>query len=209
LNQPTLKVVHASWKGATKYSIKEFEELFKIKYLPHITFADYTIEKWIHKKCRRALHQDKISDFAKWLGKLHAKELDEARIPAVSLRWIDETIGYGLYTDEPIKKWSFVGEYTGILRARSRFVSNVNDYCFMYPSLWLSYRALTIDGKDAGNFTRFMNHSDNPNVESVSVFHGGIFRMIFRALEDIPAGTELSFNYGNPYWTKKKKLERK
>lgn len=49
-----------------------------------------------------------------------------------------------------------------------------------------------LDGNVEWNPARFINHSCNPNCES-SLDEGHIW---LEALRDIPAGTELSFNYG-------------
>lgn len=60
-----------------------------------------------------------------------------------------------------------------------------------------------VDGKKYGSVTRFMNHSCNPNCKlfSVSQHHADqkIFDMAFFAIKDIPAGTELTFDY-YPNW---------
>ena len=56
-----------------------------------------------------------------------------------------------------------------------------------------------IDGEFMSGPTRFMNHSCEPNCRqfTVSQDHADkyIYDLAFFALEDIPAGTELTFNY--------------
>ena len=56
-----------------------------------------------------------------------------------------------------------------------------------------------VDGEFMGGPTRFMNHSCDPNCRqfTVSLTRGDIkvYELPFFALEDIPAGTELTFNY--------------
>ncbi|EED24167.1 histone-lysine N-methyltransferase Clr4 [Talaromyces stipitatus ATCC 10500] len=61
-----------------------------------------------------------------------------------------------------------------------------------------------VDGQRFGGPSRFMNHSCNPNCKMipVSTHHGDqrIYDLAFFAGRDIPAGTELTFDY-NPGWS--------
>ncbi len=202
-----LKIALKADEEPKECSIKRFEELFGITYLKELTFSDWETEQWLRKKCVRAEKKGKIGQLAQWLGTYHQKELAEGRIPDVAIRWMHEKIGYGLFTTKPFKKWQYIGEYTGILRRRSLFFPNINDYCFMYPREWIASRAYTIDSEKHGNYTRFINHRDYPNCESVSVYHDGVFHILFRAIEDIPAGEELTYDYGGIYWLRRKKLK--
>ena len=56
-----------------------------------------------------------------------------------------------------------------------------------------------VDGEFMGGPTRFMNHSCEPNCRqfTVSTVRGDyyVYELPFFALRDIPAGTELTFNY--------------
>lgn len=51
-----------------------------------------------------------------------------------------------------------------------------------------------IDGGDEGNDARWINHSCQPNCEAQEGKHGK--RVYIVALQDIPRGTELSYDYG-------------
>lgn len=191
---------------AKEVSITRFEELFGIRYLPFLECENWEVERHLKKKCARAHKKHKIGHLALWLGKLHSKQLSEGKTASLTIRWIHEKIGYGAFTEKMLPKWSFIGEYTGILRARSLLFPDLNDYCFMYPKEWLSLKAFTIDSEKQGNLTRFINHSDSPNCESLSIFHEGLFHVIFRTTKEVPADTELTYDYGNLYWKKRKKL---
>ena len=56
-----------------------------------------------------------------------------------------------------------------------------------------------VDGEFMGGPTRFMNHSCDPNCRqfTASIYRGDckVYELPFFAIEDIPAGTELTFNY--------------
>lgn len=188
------------------FTIKRFEELFGLIYTKELQFNDWETEQWIRKKCERVQKNGKIGQLAQWLGSYHSRELSQGEIPSVEIRWIHQQIGYGLFASEPFKKWQYIGEYTGLLRRRNLFFPNINDYCFMYPKYWLSTRAYTIDSEKHGNYTRFINHSDFPNCESVAVFHDGVFHILFRAIKEIQAGEEFTYDYGGIYWLRRKKI---
>ena len=68
----------------------------------------------------------------------------------------------------------------------------------------VSDRDIFIDAEDEekANFTRFLNHSDRPNlrVKCLPVSINGAPRVWFVALHDIKAGEELTFSYGDDYW---------
>ena len=55
---------------------------------------------------------------------------------------------------------------------------------------------IVIDGNAGGNFSRFMNHSCEPNCEAETVEGKDGTRVYIAALRDIPAGEELTYNYG-------------
>ncbi|MCP5469737.1 MAG: SET domain-containing protein-lysine N-methyltransferase [Chlamydiales bacterium] len=193
-------------KGPCPYTRADFERVFNIRYLDALEFNDWRTESYIRKKCAQAHRKGNIESLAIWLGKLHGKSMEEGAGIDVTIKWIDERIGYGLFTNQKLKKWQYVGEYVGLLRRRNLIFRNVNDYCFQYPREWRTTKAFTIDSEDQGNYTRFINHSDTPNVESLSFFHDGVFRIGFRAIEEIAAGTELTYDYGEIYWNNRKKL---
>lgn len=61
-----------------------------------------------------------------------------------------------------------------------------------------------VDGQKFGSPTRFMNHSCNPNCKIIPVTTTNsadtrLYYLAFFAIRDIPAGTELTFDY-NPGW---------
>lgn len=68
------------------------------------------------------------------------------------------------------------------------------------------------DAKFYGNFTRFINHSCEPNVIGIRSFtkhHDSRFPYIaFFTNKEIPANTELTLNYGDNYWLVKCKRDK-
>jgi euchromatic histone-lysine N-methyltransferase len=68
------------------------------------------------------------------------------------------------------------------------------------------------DAKFYGNFTRFINHSCEPNVVGIRTFTSHqddrFPHISFFTNQDIPAGTELTLNYGDTYWLVKCKRDK-
>ncbi|XP_030621396.1 histone-lysine N-methyltransferase, H3 lysine-36 and H4 lysine-20 specific [Chanos chanos] len=106
--------------------------------------------------------------------------------------------GWGLRSVSDIKKGAFVSEYVGEVideeecRARIKHAQE-NDICNFYM-LTLDKDRI-IDAGPKGNQARFMNHSCQPNCETQKWTVNGDTRVGLFALEDIPTGVELTFNY--------------
>ncbi|MED6286101.1 hypothetical protein CHARACLAT_002439 [Characodon lateralis] len=106
--------------------------------------------------------------------------------------------GWGLKTNQALRKGDFVTEYVGevidseecqqrIKRAHENHVTN-------FYMLTLT-KDRVIDAGPKGNSSRFMNHSCSPNCETQKWTVNGDIRIGLFALCDIEAGTELTFNY--------------
>ncbi|XP_051508116.1 histone-lysine N-methyltransferase NSD2-like isoform X2 [Myxocyprinus asiaticus] len=106
--------------------------------------------------------------------------------------------GWGLLSMRDIKKGEFVNEYVGELideeecRARIKYAQE-NDIMHFY--MLTIDKDRIIDAGPKGNFSRFMNHSCQPNCETQKWTVNGDTRVGLFAVCDIPVGTELTFNY--------------
>ncbi|XP_039536244.1 histone-lysine N-methyltransferase, H3 lysine-36 specific isoform X2 [Pimephales promelas] len=106
--------------------------------------------------------------------------------------------GWGLRCVHDIKKGGFVNEYVGEVideeecRARIKHAQENNIGNFYMLTL---DKDRIIDAGPKGNEARFMNHSCQPNCETQKWTVNGDTRVGLFALTDIPAGTELTFNY--------------
>lgn len=199
--------LHGGIKSATPCSLAKVEKLLQFSFLPRLQFQNSRVEKRIRQLCHREEKRHSVSSLAKWLGQLHKQQLQIPDIPPVAICWIDAFVGYGVFAREFIPAWSYIGEYTGILRRRQAFWLDENDYCFRYPVPHYAWRYFTIDSGRQGNITRFINHSDNPNLEAIGAFEGGLFHIIIRAIKDILPGEELCYHYGPLYWKHRQKKE--
>lgn len=98
--------------------------------------------------------------------------------------------GLGLFATEDIKKGDFILEYTG-----KKIPTKVADeltgrYLFEIDEEW------TIDGSPKSNTARYINHSCDPNTEAET--HDG--HILISAVKPIPAGEELTIDYGEEYY---------
>ncbi|EDQ84136.1 uncharacterized protein MONBRDRAFT_30554 [Monosiga brevicollis MX1] len=123
----------------------------------------------------------------------------------IRLVWTSER-GHGLLTGTRIPVGTYVGHYTGqlvnVATARARdsaadAVSPVHTYLLVLREhTQRGVLTTAVDAKEYGNLTRFINHSCAPNLELRPVRLGFVPRLAFFALTDIPAETELTFDYG-------------
>ena len=102
--------------------------------------------------------------------------------------------GLGLFASQTIAKDALIVEYRGrrIPTARAQQIERqrANKYMFEIDARW------TIDGSARHNLARYVNHSCEPNAEAKLV-RG---RMMYRALQAIPAGEEITIDYGEEYY---------
>ncbi|XP_064416656.1 histone-lysine N-methyltransferase ASH1L isoform X2 [Latimeria chalumnae] len=112
-------------------------------------------------------------------------------------RFRAEEKGWGIRTKEPLKAGQFIIEYLGEVVSEQEFRNrmieqyhNHNDhYCLNLDS------GMVIDSYRMGNEARFINHSCNPNCEMQKWSVNGVYRIGLFALKDMPAGTELTYDY--------------
>ena len=182
------------------YSLTDLEKRLGFSFLSKNAFEnenekEIIFEKGIQKKKN---HQVKTVELEN--GKLFKDKIKAAYIPCVSIRFIHEKIGYGMFVEEDLPEDSYVGEYTGIVRQNDRrYFEPLNNYCYEYPVSDDIGRSYVIDAT-CGNLTRFINHSFEPNLKPIYAFIEGFYHLIFISIKTIKTGTQLTYNYGNNYW---------
>lgn len=193
--------------NAKKLSAEEFAGFFNIRYCSHLCFeSPKALQKTVND-CPWILKSFIGADNREY-AKKYSNELKNGTTAKVVIRWIDDQVGYGLFTVEDLPSNSYVGEYTGIVRRMSRLKPDYNRYCFHYPTRWWSWHYTLIDASKAGNEMRFLNHSDNPNLRPIcAVDSNNLLHICFLTNRFIPKGTQLTFNYGPDYWKYDKKTE--
>jgi len=182
------------------YTIQELESHLKFNYLSHIAFETSADREEIRRRGLDKLKNNEISKKSQEFGNKFIKKIEASYIPDVSIRWLNESLGYGLFSEESLSVGCYVGEYTGVVRKNDRrYLEPLNNYCYEYPVPDYVGRSFVVDATN-GNLTRFINHSFNPNLKPVHVFCDGFYHLIFLAIRPIEKGTQLCYNYGQSYW---------
>ena len=138
----------------------------------------------------------------RWACSLFEKELLQDRAVPLEIKKVNPLVGLGVYATKIIPELGFIGEYTGVVRKRQRRKDTLNDYVFGYvigphETPWV------IDAEEKGNFTRFINHSYEPNLTSRWIISEGVGHIIFFANRTIMPGEQLTYDYGPNYWIKR------
>ncbi len=120
--------------------------------------------------------------------------------PYLSIRFIDDFVGYGVYAERDIEKGEFIGFYTGRWRLDEGSGSS-----YLFEALDDS--GIFIDAKTCGNFTRYINHaySKKCNLEAIIYLREeGAFQfpmVVYYTKKKIRHGQQLLINYGKQYWS--------
>ncbi len=175
---------------------------FKFQYSDHLTFKNPRFLKWTTRKCHKVLKDISNKWKNHWTVCMHEKEHIAHKHPKVFVKWIDPIVGYGLFAKEDIAQYSYVGSYTGVVKRRQSKKDLSNDYIFGYVCGPLE-TPFVIDAQYQGNFTRFINHNDSPNLNSTWMISKGICHIILYATQFIPKGSQLTYDYGPYYWKKR------
>lgn len=122
-------------------------------------------------------------------------------------RWLDESCfvvkdstilgaGKGLYALCAIHRGDTIGAYTGVLVSDDEV--NNGPYLDSHYILWLCDNHQIVAEGEAANYTRYINHSDKPNVRFVVSTRWKKARV--EALKRILPGEELFLDYGPDFW---------
>jgi SET domain-containing protein len=152
-------------------------------------------------KCRQ---KNLFSQSQNWLGVYFKNEILSDYMPDVTIRWIDNKIGWGVFANRDFKKMQFVAVYSGNLRKKSKKDSK-NSYCFEYVIAEGIATSYTIDALDCGGVSRFINHSTNANLSSSVATVSNRSYIILYTKKSIAKGEQLCYDYGPDYWSKRSK----
>ena len=117
--------------------------------------------------------------------------------------------GFGAFLGEPVKRNQYIGEYVGEIIS----TQEADRRSLIYNKFKISYfftlnESKVIDGYRFGNTTRFINHGrKNENCYVHIKLVNGEHRIGFFAQNDLAAGTELFFDYGEGFLKKHKLKE--
>ncbi|XP_067341315.1 histone-lysine N-methyltransferase EHMT1 isoform X3 [Channa argus] len=117
--------------------------------------------------------------------------------------------GWGVRALQDIPQGTFVCEYVGEIISEAEAEMRQND-AYLFSLDDKPQDLYCIDARFYGNISRFLNHMCEPNLFACRVFttHQDLRfpHIAFFASENIKAGEELGFNYGDHFWEVKSKL---
>ena len=178
------------------YTVQEFERLMGVTYARHLVFRSESIYLLVKELCKNVFDQGEVSKGSEWLGVFFRNQIDTGDVKKVSIRYVDDHIGFGVFLEEKIAKGDMIGEYTGLVRRCLPIFSLPNRYSFRYPLYCLFFGSYTIDAEEFTNEISFINHSKSPNCESVVSINHHLLHVVIRAARDLEQGEELTFDYG-------------
>ena len=181
-------------------------ELTGVPFVSHLEFESIALYRKILKKTARLHRKHSIGRSRQWLSAYFRKEILNPRFPDVSLRWIDEEMGWGVFAERDFAPMEFISEYSGIVRKRGKG-DGQNSYCFEYLIMPEEPTDYLIDAEAQGGISRYINHSNKPNLSSSMISCDGVSHIVLYTSAPIQLGEQLFYDYGPDYW-KKRKLPR-
>jgi len=181
---------------------QELETHFSMKFLNHLKFQQHKDLLWVLDLCAKKLEDESIKRKNLWIDSLYGNAFLSKKFAPTYVKWINPLIGYGLFAKEDISQYSLIGEYTGIIRRRSAKQDKNNDYIFGYVVAQIETPYI-VDASKEGNYTRFINHSDEPNLHATWLINKGLCHIILVSKSYIPKDTQITYDYGPYYWRKR------
>lgn len=199
-SEPLLKVRIKGEEHFSPMKTSQFEQFFQVIYRPSLVFKSYSDLEDTIARCPLLFRWKWSSYENHQLAHYHQRELNSGASAKIYLKWIDETLGYGVFLDEDLPANAFIGEYTGVVKQLAKRERDENAYCYEYPTRILSSGSFAIDALNEGNWTRFINHSIKSNLHAVYLIDRQLLHLVFFAKHPIVRGTQLTIDYGKDYW---------
>ncbi|XP_055378610.1 histone-lysine N-methyltransferase ash1 isoform X2 [Condylostylus longicornis] len=129
--------------------------------------------------------------------KCHNQKIQRHDVAPGTERFMTANKGWGVRTNLPIKKGTYIMEYVGEVvtekefkeRMATLYINDTHHYCLHLDG------GLVIDGHRMGSDGRFVNHSCSPNCEMQKWSVNGLPRMALFASRNIESGEELTYDY--------------
>ncbi len=194
--QKKIKVQKKGENALIEMSQAEYEAFFKVKYLLSPCFETLDILEKLIKNCPFLLKSTFVGDEHRTLGASLRSRLFTGYTEDVSIRYVSDYVGYGLFAEKLIAKEQYIGQYTGLVQSTHRFSYERNDYSIHIPTRFFSLCYFIMNGAKMGGEMRFANHSNRPNMKPFCLIDRSLVHIGFFALRDIEPGEELTFSYG-------------
>lgn len=115
------------------------------------------------------------------------------------IKWINKSVGYGVFTSVNIEAWNVLGVYSGQLRCGPTFSLH---YAWRYMDLKDGNQRCRINARNAGNLMRFVNDNGENSTAVVTLGeYQNQFYWLYLAHRPITKNQQVSVDYGVEYWT--------
>lgn len=191
---------------------KRFGIQTSIEYLENVEVCPKVADRF-KRSWRRFLPKAKpiISEYRgerleAFFRQLQADGTDERYCQRVTIKYINEKVGYGVFAKVNIPPYSTLHHYAGVLALDDKIHPD-HDSTFSFTD----YKTFSIDAMKKGNWTRFMNHSPEGhprnNVIPWEYYLSEGPRVVFTSGQHgIKKGEQLLYSYGDEYWAERKFL---
>lgn len=180
----------------------DFTETFDkvgVKFVSKSSFENYKDVSLIQYLVKKRMNDNQRKPLNSWVKALIGKEIKENILPSLEIKKSNDIVGYGVYTKEPLNRYTYLGEYTGCIRQKKFFNPKSNDYSFDYITSLT--KTFIMDALSQGNHTRFFNHSTRSNCVSFwYVSEDFQLHIVFMTSRKIEKGEQLLYDYGEKYW---------
>ena len=147
------------------------------------------------------------NDYFEMAYRKYAHLVKDSDMAPIYIGRIDSKVGYGVFADAELEKDAFIGEYTGVIQEAVETAGQEldeggfeSDYSWYYLEEIEQAPTLEINGRFEGNELRYVNHSNEPNVDVEHILIDGYWVLFFKAARNIKAHEQLLISYGEAYW---------
>ena len=182
-------------------------KLFKrlgLKYTQELVFADDCKDLSDIDKNKLRLYTY-LGDLYDELAEKYGSYVASKYVAPVSIRWVSDSVGYGLFAEQDFPPGAFIVEYIGNV---TKSTDNPT-WTWVYPKpggFLHTKDKFLLDAQYYGNEARFVNHSEEPNLDLQAVYQARTWHIAYVAARAIHKGEELLAHYGDGYWSKRNKV---
>jgi hypothetical protein len=193
---------------STSLPCKDLYKLQRLQWIDQYRFESLELKDEMIKLAKDLNSRGLIDIATLWRGSFYKKEILENRHEHLSIRWLDASLGCGVFANKDLKEGDYIGCYLGKLGARFIWQECQNAYCFLYPIqpsfFYKLYQGCwNANALICGNHTRFINHSENANANAYAAYVNSFFYIVIIASRRIERGEQISYDYGSTYWNRR------
>ncbi|HSX14189.1 MAG TPA: SET domain-containing protein-lysine N-methyltransferase [Chlamydiales bacterium] len=185
-------------------SLKEWAKITEAKFSNGLLFEKPSFRESIRKKIEKLYKKGELTRQQLWFGAYYKKEIESLLIPDIEIRYINQTLGYGVFAARDFAKMEFIAQYSGLVR-KSRRSDRMNAYCFEYTLANGVKTPYTVDAQDQGGIARMINHSEYPNLQSSLATIDFLNYIVLITSRPVKRGEQFCYDYGPDYWSHREK----